>query len=102
MEAWATAGGGVFFDAQDQESLLAGIAATLRAPYRVFDRDGALVASGVVGGSPVELPTGTYRVEVLSTPPATFEAVTLAPGETVSLEVEPDGIVNVTPRSWTR
>ena len=38
MESWAAAGGGVFFDAQDQESLLAGIAAALRAPFRVYDR----------------------------------------------------------------
>ena len=91
MESWAAAGGGVFFDAQDQESLLAGIAAALRAPFRVYDRDGALVARGVVGGAPVELPAGTYRVEVLAEPPATFEAVEVAPGEGVVVEVEREG-----------
>jgi hypothetical protein len=89
MESWATAGGGVFFDAQDEEGLLAGIAAALRAPYRIHDLDGALVASGVVGGAPVALPTGTYRVEVLTDPPLTIDAVEMAPGGEVTLEVPP-------------
>jgi hypothetical protein len=91
MESWAAAGGGVFFDAQDEESLLAGIAAALRAPFRVHGRDGLLVASGVVGGPPVELPAGTYRVEVLAEPPAAFEAVEVSPGEGVVIEVEREG-----------
>ena len=89
MESWAAAGGGVFFDAQDQDSLLAGIAAALQAPFRVYDSDSVLVRSGVVGGAGVDLPVGTYRVEVLSEPPVTFEAVAVAPGEGVRLEVPP-------------
>jgi hypothetical protein len=91
MEAWAQAGGGVFFDAQDQEGLLAGIAAALRAPYRVFDPAGALVADGVVGGPALELPPGRYRVEVLSAPPVTFEEAVVPVGAGLVLEVEPEG-----------
>ena len=87
MESWAAAGGGVFFDAQDQETLLAGIAAALRAPFRVYDSDGLLVADGVVGGPALDLPPGHYRVEVLSAPPATFEEVVVPVGAGLRLEV---------------
>jgi hypothetical protein len=90
MQAWAAEGGGVFFDAQDQESLLAAVAATLQAPFRVFDRDGTLVVSGVVGGAGVTLPVGTYRVEVLSEPLVTFEPVEVPPGTGVVLTVPPE------------
>jgi hypothetical protein len=72
MASWAAAGGGTFFDAQDQDALLAGVTAALLAPFRVYDQDGALAAVGVVGGPEVELPPGIYRVEVLSDPPAAF------------------------------
>ena len=88
MESWATAGGGVFFDAQDQEGLLAGVAATLRAPYRVFDPAGALVASGVVGGDQVELPPGRYRVEVLTDPILVLEDVVIPAGESRTIQLE--------------
>jgi hypothetical protein len=90
MASWAARGGGVFFDAQDQESLLAAIAATLQAPFRVFDGDGALVASGVVGGAGVPLPVGTYRVEILSDPGTTVEAVEIPPGAGVVLTIPPE------------
>ena len=87
MASWAATGGGVFFDAQDQETLLAGIAAALQAPFRVYDRDDVLVGSGVAGGPDVELPPGTYRVEVLSEPLATYDEVVVAPGEGVVIEI---------------
>jgi hypothetical protein len=80
MASWAEVGGGVFFDAQDQAGLSSGVAAALRAPFRVFDADGALVGESVVGGDAVEVDPGTYRVEVLSEPPVTYEAVEVAPG----------------------
>jgi Mg-chelatase subunit ChlD len=91
MEAWAEAGGGVFFDAQDQDSLLAGIAAALQAPFRVYDATGTLITDGVVGGPPVELPPGAYRVEVLSAPPVTFEEAIVPVGAGLRLEVGGEG-----------
>jgi len=89
MESWATAGGGVFFDAQDQQTLLDGIAAALRAPFRVYDLDGTQVASGVVGGEALELPAGTYRLEVLTDPLATFDEVVVSPAAGLVIEIEP-------------
>lgn len=88
MASWAEAGGGVFFDAQDQTGLSAAIGAILRAPFRVYDEEGALVGEGVVGDTPVTLPMGTYRVEVLADPEViTFEDVRVGTGEAVRLEV---------------
>ena len=87
MASWAEIGGGPFFDAQDQKGLLAGIATALQAPWRILDRHGTIVATGVVGGSCAVLPPGTYRVEVLTDPLVTFEAVVLEPSGTVELTV---------------
>ncbi len=87
MEGWAELGGGTFFDAQDPDSLAAGIAAALRAPFRVYDEAGAIVASGIIGGPAVKVPTGVYRVEVLSDPIRVFEDVDLDPGETADLSL---------------
>ena len=86
MASWAELGGGVFFDAQDQAGLSSAIASTLQAPFRVLDATGAVVARGVVGGPPVEVPVGTYRVEVLTDPLTTFDAV-VASGQALQLEV---------------
>ncbi len=90
MASWAELGGGVFFDAQDADGLAAAIGASLRAPFRVLDEDGAVVGTGVVGGDPVVLPIGSYRVEVSSEPPVTFDGVRITPGESKVLVVEGD------------
>lgn len=91
MASWAELGGGSFFDAQDSESLLAGVTAALQAPFRVYDQAGAQVASGIVGGQPVELPAGIYRVEVLTDPRLAFEEVEVGPGDAKALQVEGRG-----------
>ena len=87
MEAWAAIGGGTFFDAQDGASLLTGIAAALRAPYRVYDSEGAVVATGIVGGPMVAVPTGVDRVEVLTDPVTVYEDIDLDPGELIELRL---------------
>jgi Mg-chelatase subunit ChlD len=85
MKRWAEAGGGTFYDAQDPATLETAIAAVLQAPYRVYDETGAVVATGVVGGAAVDVPTGVFRVEVLSDPPVVWEGIDLIPGETAEL-----------------
>ncbi len=68
LQEWAAVGNGQAFDAQGRDDLAAGIATALRAPFNVYDEDGRLVASGLVGGDRVPLPPGHYRVEVLTDP----------------------------------
>jgi hypothetical protein len=87
---WAELGGGQAFTADDADSLTAGIAAALAAPFRVLDASGAEVARGVVGGEPVSLPPGRYRVEVLTDPVQVFEEVEIMPGASHRIEVRDD------------
>jgi hypothetical protein len=88
IEEWARLGNGQAFDATGAEELEASIGAALAAPFRVLDEEGAVVATGVVGGDKVELPPGTYRVEVLSDPVIVLEAVEIPAEQGVRITVE--------------
>ncbi len=88
LERWAGVGNGQAFDAQGAKDLAAGIASALRAPFRVYDKDGQLVASGVVGGDQVALAPGSYRVEVLTDPVIVLEDVVIPAGESRTIQLE--------------
>jgi Mg-chelatase subunit ChlD len=88
MAQWAQMGGGQSFDAEDSDSLLAGVAQALAAPFRVLDATGTVVATGVVGGDPVSLPPGSYRVEVLTDPVRVYEDVVVQPGLSHRIQIE--------------
>jgi hypothetical protein len=87
---WAALGHGASYQAGDARQLGAAIARALAAPFRVLDQEGVPVAGGTVGGDPVPVPPGTYRVEVLTDPVATFEAVVVASGAGVDLVLGQD------------
>ena len=87
LERWAEVGNGQAFDAQGAKDLAASIATALRAPFRVHDQDGQVVASGVVGDQ-VELAPGTYRVEVLTDPIIVLEDVVIPAGEFRTIQLE--------------
>ncbi len=55
---------------------------------RCTTRSDQLVASGVVGGDPVQLPPGTYRVEVLTDPVREFTKVVIAAGASLDIPLE--------------
>ena len=61
-------GGGSYFDAPDAATLKAGLQQALKHPFEVLDDKGVVVASGIVGGSPVSVPEGDYQIRVLSDP----------------------------------
>jgi hypothetical protein len=83
----ADLGGGSYFDARDPDELQRAIAVAVSAPYEVRDEAGALVATGTVGGDPVDVPPGRYRIVVLTDPEAIFEAVVVASGQAVELQL---------------
>lgn len=83
--ALAEAGGGAYFDAADAEGLAEVLGAAIGVAFVVRDGGGAEVARGVVGGGPVEVAPGTYRVEVAATPPVVFEDVEVRDGARRSL-----------------
>jgi Mg-chelatase subunit ChlD len=85
MRGWAARADGSYFDAASADALADAVAQAVSAPFRVLAPDGAVVATGTVGGPPVTLPPGPYRVEVLTDPPVTFDPAVVPPGENVDL-----------------
>ena len=86
---WAELGGGFYFNASNAKELDAAVASALRAPFRVLDASGAIVASGVVNGAPLNLSAGVYTVEVLTEPVRRYEQVKVEGGQPVQLTVNP-------------
>ncbi|MCX6044334.1 MAG: VWA domain-containing protein [Chloroflexi bacterium] len=84
---WAELGGGFYFNASNAKELDAAVANALRAPFRVLDANGALIASGIVNGDPINLPAGVYTVEVLTEPVRRFEQVKIEGGQPAQLTV---------------
>jgi hypothetical protein len=84
---WAQIGNGSYFDATNAAELAQAIARAVQAPFRVLDANGDVVASGTVGGDPVELPPGTYMVVVLTDPEQRFEEVVVEPDGSVELKL---------------
>lgn len=88
FEGWAAQGGGRYVGANDPEALASAMEEVLRVPYRVLDRGGNVIAEGLVGGDPVEVEQGVYRVVVDATPARTFEDVEIPGEQDVSLSLE--------------
>jgi Mg-chelatase subunit ChlD len=87
FETWAEAGGGRYFAANDADGLNDAVAQALATPYKVFDQSGEAVAEGVVGGDPVELEQGVYRVVVSGTPSQEFKDVSVTGAKETGLEL---------------
>jgi hypothetical protein len=83
----AELGNGTYFDATDPTELARVLAQAVSAPVQVFDATERLVATGTVGGGPIELPPGSYRVVVLADPQRTYEGVVLEPGGSLTLSL---------------
>ena len=84
FSAWAEAGGGSYFAANNTETLADSVADALATSFRVFDASGEEVAAGRVDGEPIELAQGEYRVVVDTAPRKTFDA-TITQKQTVEL-----------------
>lgn len=80
FRSWSEAGGGRYFDAQDSAALGDALARATRRPFDVLDAGGARVAGGEVGGAPLELPPGRYRLRFPGQPEWGREVI-LPPGK---------------------
>ena len=87
MAEWAHLGGGAYYDAGSAGQLARSVASALSAPFRVSLIDGGEAATGTIGGPPVELEPGRYRVEILTEPPLFIDEVELQNGEDRTLQV---------------
>jgi len=85
--AWADQGNGRYLAARDSEGLDAAIEQALSIAYAVYDAEGVLAGEGVVGGTPLELEAGEYRVVVRTLPPRQFDAVRIAGEERTTLSL---------------
>jgi hypothetical protein len=86
LEKWAKDGGGRYLPASDGAGLGQALSDAILEGFTVSDASGKVVAEGQVGGEPVRLPSGTYKVNV-GGGRVSFEAVTLNEGETRSLDL---------------
>lgn len=81
---WAKLGGGAYFDASDVKALRQGVSDALRVPFKVLDANGKAVAHGFVGGKPVSVPAGKYRLEIETRPVRTLD-VEVSSGRTTEV-----------------
>lgn len=81
FETWAELGGGSYFDARSAEELSRSLRTVISGPFRVVDGDGNVVATGVVGGAEVILPSGNYRVEMVGSPQQVLDSVEIRASE---------------------
>lgn len=91
FSSWAKLGGGNYFDAGAAQALNEAMEKALQIPFRVIDRRGEQVATGVLGGDAVEVPAGQYTVELDTDPVQRFREVQLAPGERLELTAGDSG-----------
>ena len=87
FRAWAALGGGRYFDARDGVDLGLGLSEALQTPFELLDDQGRIVATGVVNGSAVEAPPGTYTVRLRTDDAREIPGVTLAAGQTADVRV---------------
>lgn len=85
---WAQLGNGRYIDAGNSQELDAAIEDAVRPTFTVQDTSGNVVASGQVGGDPVIVPVGTYRVVVASDPEQVFPRVVVNPGVTTQIVLQ--------------
>jgi len=68
LEAIAKSTGGVYLDAKDSEQLLSSLQQTLKIEYAILDEKGAIKAKGFVGGEPLRVMEGSYRLRLMLEP----------------------------------
>lgn len=85
---WAEAGGGRYLAADGAEGLSQAMTQALATSYSVYDLSGSQVAQGVVGGEPLELSHGYYKVVVASTPQQVFDNVAITGASDTNIELE--------------
>lgn len=64
----ADKGKGLYFDAGNSAQLAEALRQTIVLSYQVFAPDGEQVTSGTVGGAPIQLKPGTYKLKINANP----------------------------------
>lgn len=85
---WSDLGGGNYFDARNASQLSDSISGALQIPYDLINEAGEVVAEGLVGGYPVEVPAGTYSLKTRETPAREVKGVEIPPGEQATVNLK--------------
>ena len=91
LAAVATAGDGAFVTAGDAAELTEAIRAALAVPFDVLDATGRRVAQGRVGGLPLKLPVGIYRLRIAGDTPVAVDDVAIQRGKDTTLVLQAEG-----------
>ncbi len=78
---------GTYYSAQSSEQLRIALQSAIRMTYQVFDDQGQKVFEGVLGETGPQLPSGTYRVVILTSPPLVLENVNVQSGQTTQIKL---------------
>lgn len=68
-------GNGRYFDAPNAAQLAESLRQSMELSYEVIDQDNHLVGAGIVGGPPIKLLPGNYRLKLLGHSPKIFEDI---------------------------
>lgn len=71
----AAQGKGLYFDANNSAQLAEALRQTIVLSYQIVDRDGAVAAAGIVGGTPLQLKPGSYTLKINANPAIEKELV---------------------------
>ncbi len=88
---WAELGGGRYFDASSAAELEESLTAAVSRSFEVVGGDGEVVATGTVGGGPVEVPAGVYEVRVGGSIAEVFEGVGVTGEQRTVLKLGEEG-----------
>jgi len=80
LETIAKSTGGVYLDAKDSQQLLSSLQQTLQIEYIVLDEKGGIKGKGFVGGKPLRVMGGSYRLRLLLEPEPLEIMITVKPG----------------------
>jgi Mg-chelatase subunit ChlD len=83
--------GGAYYGADDQAALDTALKQAFSASYTVTDSLGQIAVQGKVGGGPVTLPEGRWRVTLDSEPAIDLGVVGVTGNETTSVELSREG-----------
>lgn len=84
----AEVAGGVYFDVDDTEGLRSALQIAAPIRYEVYNEQGEVVFSGVLGEPGPRLPAGVYRVVIDTPPPLELESVGIQPEQTTTITLQ--------------
>ncbi len=88
LEGIAKSTKGAYLDAKDSQELLSSLEQTLQIEYEILDEKGTVVKKGFVGGEPVRVMEGSYRLRLLVEPEPLEITITVKPGQKSSFTLQ--------------